>query len=31
MVRDFKGKRISVTVLEHGFDYDSRVFKSFAP
>ena len=30
LVRDFKGKRISVTVLEHGFDYDGRVFKSLS-
>jgi DUF2924 family protein len=30
LVRDFKGKRISVTVLEHGFDYDGRIFKSLS-
>ncbi len=30
LVRNFKGKRISVTVLEHGFDYDGRVFKSLS-
>jgi hypothetical protein len=30
LVRDFKGKRISATVLEHGFEYDGRVFKSLS-
>jgi hypothetical protein len=30
LVRDFKGKRISVTVLEHGFDFDGRVFRSLS-
>ncbi len=30
LVRNFKGKRISVTVLEHGFEYAGRVFKSLS-
>ena len=30
LVRDFKGKRINATVLEHGFEYDGRVFKSLS-
>jgi hypothetical protein len=30
LVRDFKGKRISVTVLEDGFEYEGRVFKSLS-
>ena len=30
LVRDFKGKQISVTVLEYGFEYDGRVFKSLS-
>jgi len=30
LVRDFKGKRISVTVLEHGFECNGRVFKSLS-
>jgi len=30
LVRDFKGKRISVTVLEHGFEYNGQVFKSLS-
>ena len=30
LVRDFKGKRICVTVLEYGFEYDGRVFKSIS-
>jgi hypothetical protein len=30
LVRDFKGKRVSVIVLEHGFDYEGRVFKSLS-
>jgi hypothetical protein len=30
LIRDFKGKRISVTVLEHGFECNGRVFKSLS-
>jgi len=30
LIRDFKGQRISVTVLEHGFEYNGRVFKSLS-
>ncbi len=30
LIRDFKGKRVSVTVLEHGFECNGRVFKSLS-
>ena len=30
LTRDFKGQRISVTVLEHGFECNGRVFKSLS-
>ncbi len=30
LIRDFKGRRISVTVLEHGFECNGRVFKSLS-
>jgi hypothetical protein len=30
LIREFKGKRISVTVLEHGFECNGRVFKSLS-
>jgi len=30
LVRDFQGRRIMAKVLDHGFEYDGRLFKSLS-